>query len=336
MGRSSTWKNKPTSSLPVPVLFKPVLREVGRAIDAAEPVSFEREVTDCDGTVLALSISIAVLQVVAVEPAKVESAIAIASTIAIEPELLELNTPEQAIAIEPELLELNTPEQSIAIEPVSEPDGDNPSINLPGVASTDSEPSKSKSVLDPVADIEAPIETTVTIPTVIPNKEINAIAQTHPAPPDPYAEPPPIALTKTPFVDQLYQAWMFEIGEASKPKPVLLEEIYENHFSSISGVTFIRKVEQSINLPGSGIKIHINLGATETYKLKNGLTLEGISFSHPPEQKGESNANSSTAHAQVLATIALSVIGTCVVASSVLAFIPGMNGIQHTIPSKYK
>ncbi len=377
MGRASTWKNKPTSSLPVPIFFKPVLREVGRAIDAAEAVSFEREVTDCDGTILSLAIAISVVSTLhrvavpvgaAVEPVEVESveerSLDVDDTQKLETlEPLAVTEPEEIILEddddlptpvvqsepgsdgEPELPELNTPEQSGTPQPVSDHEGDNAPIDLPEVISIDSDDSGSGSSetgdAEPLSELETPIElpVTVTIPTVILNEglEISAIAQTHPAPPDPYVDLPATALAKTSFIDQLYQAWMIESGGASNPQ--LLEEIYQNHFSSILGVTFLRKVEQSINLPGSGMKIHINLGASETYKLKNGLTLEGISFSHAPEQKGESNG--STTQAQALATIALSVIGTCVVASSVLAFMPGMGmkGVQHispAIPSKYK
>ena len=381
MGRVSSWKNKPLSSLPVPVAFKPFLREAGRAIDAAEAVSFEREVTDCDGTILSLSIAVSVVsplqqvEVVAVEPVEVESVEETSLDVddtqkleaqeplaitAAEPEeiiLEEEDLPDLVVQSEPDQyiepkLPVNTPEQLETLEPVSDHESDNTAIDLLEVISIESDDSRSESSetvdSEGIADLETPVELpiTVTIPTVIPNEglEINAIAQTHPVPPDPYVDlqVPATTLTKTPFVDQLYQAWVIEGGgaSASNPQPILLEQIYQNHFSSILGVTFLRKVEQSINLPGSGLKIHINLGASETYKLKNGLTLEGISFSHTPEQKGnESNANGSTAQAQVLATIALSVIGTCVVASSVLALMPGMKGFQHispAIPSRYK
>ncbi len=105
MGRASTWKNRPTASLPVPIAFKPVLREAGRALDAAEAVSFEREVTDCNGITLSFAIAISVVSTLQQVAVPITAAVIEVIEVIEAPEVGEVVEVEEFIDIQPSFVD---------------------------------------------------------------------------------------------------------------------------------------------------------------------------------------------------------------------------------------
>lgn len=332
MGRKSSWRNPPLKSVSFPTIQESFLRELAKAIDSTSSETFQRFILDKDGATISISVKLSLLRAESNEP--------IADTpidIAVElPEGIEITLSNE---FTPSILR-GTHKIGDSL-PLAEMEELDIHADLPEYMEAFEEPSLEPefedliTLVEPDLEIEAPIASDVVndfIPAETPaNLTIRHLHPTPPSPEDLYLNPPlqPIKTT-VPFVDQLYIAWLESLsaedrsGEALWGKPVLLEHLYQQHFSAILGMTFLRKVEQAINNTGSGLHLHINLGGSETYKLKNGLTLEGISFSHAPRAQLEGVLpGSGNSTARTLATIALSVIGTCVIASSVLALMPG-------------
>ena len=351
MGRKSSWRNGPLKSISFPAIQEDLLREIARALDAASPTNFERFILDKDGGALSIAVTLSLIEETIIEAVPIaETSVAevpdanIDSLDSLEftPSIFkDSRTGEFSIESESPSIESESPSiESLEEQPYS--------LGGESVESSDGLVESIKSSDGLVESVESSAETqpneTLISLDIVP-LEI-AITPTHPAPEDVYLNPPSTTKSIKPFADQLYEAWLDSLPEAhdKEPmwgKPVLLEHLYQQHFSAILGMTFLRKVEQCVNNPGSGLRIHINLGGEETYKLKNGLTLEGISFSHTPTRLGDvppSRDVSPSNSTRILSTIVLSVIGTCVVASSVLALIPiggFRNGALYNSPAKH-